>query len=111
MDFLNVPGTQLEKLPWEHEQILRRYLSMSQHICELDELYSMMVFNLENMFEKFSLQFDDRIFAKRGEELKVRDPLLEKFTEEIQGKICRDVRALEEELSGKCRELEKNESL
>ena len=27
----------------------------------------MMVFNLENMFEKFSLQFDDRIFAKRGE--------------------------------------------
>jgi len=45
------------------------------------------------------------------EELKVRDPLLEKFTEEIQGKICRDVRALEEELSGKCRELEKNESL
>lgn len=33
-----------------------------------------------------------------------------KFTEEIQGKICRDVRALEEELSGKCRELEKNES-
>lgn len=47
MDFLNVPGTQLEKLPWEHEQILRRYLSMSQHICELDELYSMMVFNLK----------------------------------------------------------------
>ena len=45
------------------------------------------------------------------EELKVRDPLPEKFTEEIQGKICRDVRALEEELSGKCRELEKNESL
>ena len=41
----------------------------------------------------------------------VRDPLPEKFTEEIQGKICRDVRALEEELSGKCRELEKNESL
>lgn len=71
MDFLNVPGTQLEKLPWEHEQILRRYLSMSQHICELDELYSMMVFNLENMFEKFSLQFDDRIFAKRGETVDV----------------------------------------
>ena len=44
MDFLNVPGTQLEKLPWEHEQILRRYLSMSQHICELDELYSMIGF-------------------------------------------------------------------
>ena len=40
------------------------------------------------------------------EELKVRDPLPEKFTEEIQGKICRDVRALEEELSGKCREVE-----
>ena len=71
MDFLNIPGTQLEKLPWEHEQILRRYLSMSQHICELDELYSMMVFNLENMFEKFSLQFDDRIFAKRGETVDV----------------------------------------
>ena len=71
MDFWNVPGTQLEKLPWEHEQILRRYLSMSQHICELDELYSMMVFNLENMFEKFSLQFDDRIFAKRGETVDV----------------------------------------
>lgn len=71
MDFLNVPGTQLEKLPWEHEQILRRYLSMSQHICELDELYSMMVFNLGNMFEKFSLQFDDRIFAKRGETVDV----------------------------------------
>ena len=31
----------------------------------------MMVFNLENMFEKFSLQFDDRIFAKRGETVDV----------------------------------------
>lgn len=51
-------------LPEENEQIFQRYMEFAQHIRELDQLYRMMIFNLENIFERFTLNFDDRVFTK-----------------------------------------------
>lgn len=59
-------------LPEESEQISQRYMEFAQHIRELDQLYRMMIFNLENIFERFTLNFDDRVFTKNGE---VVDPI------------------------------------
>ncbi len=59
-------------LPEENEKIFQRYMEFAQHIRELDQLYRMMIFNLENIFERFTLNFDDRVFTKNGE---VVDPI------------------------------------
>lgn len=54
-------------LPEEHKRVFQRYMEFAQHIRELDQLYRMMNFNLENIFEQFTLNFDDRVFTKNGE--------------------------------------------
>lgn len=54
-------------LPQQEEDVLRKYMAAAEHICELDQLYRMMRYNLENIFKNYELRFDDCVFSCTGE--------------------------------------------
>ena len=50
----------------EHQAIFQRYLDMTYHVQELDQLYRMMLYNLEKIFRDYDLLFDDRVYTYNG---------------------------------------------
>ena len=55
----------------EHQVIFQRYLDMTYHVQELDQLYRMMLYNLEKIFRDYNLLFDDRVYTYNGQEVDV----------------------------------------
>ena len=55
----------------EHQVIFQRYLDMTYHVQELDQLYRMMLYNLEKIFRDYDLLFDDRVYTYNGQEVDV----------------------------------------
>lgn len=55
----------------EHQAILQNYLDMTHHVQELDQLYRMMLYNLEKIFQDYNLLFDDRVYAYNGQPVDV----------------------------------------
>ena len=55
----------------EHQAILQNYLDMTYHVQELNQLYRMMLYNLEKIFQDYNLLFDDRVYAYNGQPVDV----------------------------------------
>ena len=55
----------------EHQVIFQRYLDMTYHVQELDQLYRMMLYNLEKIFRDYDLLFDDRVYTYNGQKVDV----------------------------------------
>lgn len=50
----------------EDEPLMRKYLNVAQDVRELDQLYHMMCYNLENIFTVYELFLDDRVVRHDG---------------------------------------------
>ena len=59
------------ELPTEDEQLFRNCIEISRHFQEITQLYEMMVFDLDLIFQHYDLQFDDRVFPLCGRENKI----------------------------------------
>lgn len=52
----------------EQEKVLRNYMTMFGHLQELDQLYRIMLFQLDQLFACFDLRFNDEVYSRQGKE-------------------------------------------
>jgi len=57
------------ELPEEHEALFRKYIEESRHLQEIIQLYQMMLFDLDDIFSYYKLNFDDTVVPAGGEEI------------------------------------------
>ena len=55
------------ELPEEYEILFRRYIEEFRHLQEIIQLYQMMLFDLDEIFSHYRLNFDDTVISVNGE--------------------------------------------
>lgn len=68
---LNMSEFMAGDMPEEHSCILRKYMDMGQHLLELDQLYRMMLYNVEAIFRDYDWRFNDVVFSRTHEDVDV----------------------------------------
>lgn len=62
---------EFQDLPEEDEAIFKSYIEESRHLQEINQLFQMLLFDLEQMHLQYEWMFNDRVFSQTAKDVDI----------------------------------------